>query len=105
MRLRINTAPENVAFAEWLARMSHEPGLNGTIPIPPMIRRTMHLQNFLDRIYPPDALRDSPTNPAFFVGRAILTPTNETVGKWQVERDGGTPMSPESDDGPPSQLK
>jgi PIF1-like helicase/Helicase len=81
MRLNVNSNPENATFAKWLAEMSHDPQHIGTIPIPSMLWRSMEFQKFVERIYPPADLQESPKNPDFFIGRAILTPTNEAVIK------------------------
>jgi ATP-dependent DNA helicase PIF1 len=78
MRLNADTTPENTIFAKWLSEMSHNPSLIGTIPIPPMIWirrfpkvRRPHLST--------NRIAESLTNPAFFNGRAIMTPTNDAV--------------------------
>ena len=81
MRLNPDTTPENAIFAEWLADMSHDPHKIGCIPIPTMLWRSVHFEKFVDRVYPQSGLQESLTNPNFFKGRAILTPTNETVVK------------------------
>ena len=64
---------------KWLAEMSHNCSHIGTIPILPMIWSSIDFQRFVDRIYPPTGSQESLTNPAFFNGRAIMTPTNEAV--------------------------
>ena len=79
MHLNVDTTPENAIFVKWLAEMSHNPSHIDTIPIPPMIWRSVKFQKFVDRIYPPTELQESLTNPAFFNGRAIMTPTNDAV--------------------------
>jgi DNA helicase Pif1-like protein len=81
MRLNPDTTPENAIFAEWLADMSHDPHKIGCIPISTMLWRSVHFEKFVDRVYPQSGLQESLTNPNFFKGRAILTPTNETVVK------------------------
>jgi hypothetical protein len=101
MRLNVDTSPENATFAKWLAEMSHNPSHIGTIPIPPMIWRSVDFQKFVDRIYPPTGLQESLTNPAFFNGRAIMTPTNEAVIKINdnlLERLPGEALTFHADD-------
>jgi hypothetical protein len=80
MRLQ-DTTPENVTFGKWLAEMSHDPSQIGRIPIPPMACRTVDFEKFVEHIYPAAGLQESLTNPNFFNGRAILSPTNEAVVK------------------------
>ena len=80
MRL-LETTPENALFGKWLAEMSHDPSHIGRIPIPPMIWRSVDFQKLVERIYPAAELQQSLTNPDFFNGRAILSPTNEAIVK------------------------
>jgi hypothetical protein len=81
MYLNVDATPENAIFAKWLAEMSHNCSHIGTVPILPMIWPSIDFQRSVDRIYPPTGLLESLTNPAFFNGRAIMTPTNEAVMK------------------------
>jgi hypothetical protein len=48
-------------------------GLNGSFQIPDMIYHTSSRPDFINRIYPQEELSNSPNNPSFFIGRAILS--------------------------------
>lgn len=78
----LETTPEILLFEKWPTEMSHDPSQIGRNPIPPMVWRSVDFQKFVvERIYPAAELQQSLTNPDFFNGRAILSPTNEAVVK------------------------
>jgi hypothetical protein len=81
MRLS-GTDISNTTFATWLQDLSFRADLNGYIEIPDMIYRTSCRSDFINRIYPPEELINSPTNPSFFIGRAILCTRNITADNF-----------------------
>ncbi|OXV05529.1 hypothetical protein Egran_06703, partial [Elaphomyces granulatus] len=80
MRLS-NATLENNIFATWLGKLSSDPAMIGDIAIPQYIHRTSNDSEFLDRIYPKEALLNAHNNPGFFVGRAILSTRNVDVNE------------------------
>ena len=80
MRLS-NATLENHMFATWLNKLSFDPAMNGDIGIPEYIHRASNDSEFLDRIYPKEALHNAHDNPGFFVGRAILSTRNVDVNE------------------------
>jgi hypothetical protein len=85
--------PDNAAFPRVAGQDVARPVSQGQHSNPYNDLRTTEFQLFLDRVYPPDALRDSMTNPDFFVGRAILTPANAEVGRINVYLLGQVPWA------------
>jgi hypothetical protein len=68
-----NATLENTTFADWLDTLSFDPNMMEDINIPEYIHRTSNKSDFLERIYPEQALHAAHDNPDFFIGCAILS--------------------------------
>jgi hypothetical protein len=81
MRLRGVTSPENLQYAEYLARLFYTPELYGPISLPPYIKVYEDYENFYTTLFPPDLMARARETPELFADRAILASHNTSVAE------------------------
>ena len=74
--MRLQSGPDNLAFATWLSQLSYQPELIGRIELPSYIRRAQGKDGLCEQVFPAAELTN-PDRPAdFFSKRAILCTRN-----------------------------
>ena len=79
MRLRGVTSPENLDYAQYLARLSYTPELYGPIVLPAYIKVYEGYERFYTTLFPPDLMATARDTPELFATRAILASHNTSV--------------------------
>ncbi|KAF4637609.1 hypothetical protein G7Y89_g486 [Cudoniella acicularis] len=79
MRVRNATSPQDQAFIQWISSLSFTPELCGPIELPAYISQTQDVLDLIRKIYPPEILSRSVTDPTTFKGRVILSALNQSV--------------------------
>lgn len=79
IRLRGVTSPENLQYADYLARLLYTPELYGAINLPPYIKVYKDYKEFYITLFPPALMARARATPELFAKRAILASHNISV--------------------------
>lgn len=76
--MRLLLGNSNQEYAEWLANLSYDTRMHGTIPLPLQTRQRFYqTEDFYNHIFPNPEMQFPLTD--FFTHRAILTTRNDTA--------------------------
>jgi len=80
--MRVLPGAINQAFASWLAQMSCDPTMYGSLILPPYIQTYTQVSDLINFVYPPQLLEAAPMDFNIFNSHCILAFHNDTVSQF-----------------------
>ena len=76
------TSINNIAWDQWITKMSYDPSLYGLITLPLMLNQQFTIPSaFLQHVYCLENLQQASENPKYFKNQAILCAHNNTAAE------------------------
>ena len=79
VNMRVQPGQNNIAFANWLERMSYNNSMHGNLQLPQYIRSYTDLQDLIHFVYPPATIANTSMDLTIFQHRCILAFHNDTI--------------------------